>query len=272
MLNKNTRVAVSCYAGDLKQVEQSIGLYTHHECPVTLLSPEDAPVIINYPGVDHKHAGKRGQLGPDAWARHMAFLKILVNDYPEDHFLIHESDSFCLDPKIPAYLYKEPYTVWSNNGVSTPEHWPGFPEGSAKMSFQAPWFFSRQTIKRMIAVEHKVPYHPNLEWVDLLLSRLTEEADLPWKCFEACYLGPMSGGYDVETGRFFDPGSDTGSKTPRGSPLDEHLTKTYELGLNNGLQAVKDRGVNMVHSVKNVIAARALAAEYQKWLSRQNHA
>lgn len=268
-MNPNTRVAVSCYAGDQQQVEQMLGLYLHHECPVTILSPEDAPVNLAYPErVDNRHAGKRGQLGPDAWARHLAFLKILLT-YPEDRFLIHESDSVCLDPKIPDYLYAEPDIVWSNNGESTFDHWPGFPPGSARMSFQAPWFFSRKTIEAMVNVAPDVPYHPNLEWVDLFLSRLTEQAGLPWRGYEKCYLGPMSGCYDTTSGTFFDPGHhEPGRGRHRGMPLDAGTVVTYDVGLKKGIEYAEN-GACMMHSVKNGIAAAALASAYQKYLNRK---
>lgn len=246
-----------------------LGLYLHHECPVTFLSPEDAPCSItySYERVDNRHAGKRGQLGPDAWERHLAFLKILLT-YPENHFLIHESDSLCLDPKIPDYLYAAPDVVWSNTGVSTEDHWPGFPADSLKMSFQAPWFFSRKIIEAMVHVAPEVPYHPNLEWVDLYLSRLTETADLPWRGFEKCYLGPMSGCIDSVTGLTFDPGHhEPGRGRARGDPLDEPTRMTYDIGLKRGIEYA-ERGACMMHSVKNGIAAHALAGAYQKYLDR----
>jgi hypothetical protein len=267
-MNPDTRIAVLCYAGDQQQVEQSLGVYLHHECPVTILSPEDAPANITYlDRVDNRHAGKRGQLGPDAWARHLAHMKILLT-YPENHFLMHESDSLCLDPKIPDYLYAEPDVVWSNNGQSTPDHWPGFPEGSSKYSFQAPWFLSRKSIEAMVAVADRVPYHPNLEWVDLFMVRLTEEAGLPWRCFEKCYLGPMSGCYDDGTGSYFDPGHhNPGEGRDRGAPLDDFTRGVYERGLKTGLEYV-GRGACMVHSVKNGIAARQLAQAYQEYLAK----
>lgn len=267
-MNEDTRIAVSCYAGDQQQVEQALSLYLHHECPITILSPLDAPAHIEYlDRVDNQHAGKRGQLGPDAWDRHLSFLKILLT-YPENHFLIHESDSVCLDPKIPDYLYAQPDIVWSNNGKSTEDHWPGFPPGSAMMSFQPPWFLSRRTIERMVAAAPRVPYHPNLEWVDLYIMRLTEEAGLLWRGFEKCYLGPMSGCLD-EHGEAFDPGHhEPGRGRARGMPLDEGTKVTYDLGLKKGIEYAEN-GACMMHSVKNGIAAHALADAYQKFLSRK---
>ncbi len=269
-MNPDTRVAVSCYAGDQQQCEQMLGQLLHHECPVTFMSPEDAPCDIVYPGrVDNLHFGKRGQLGPDAWARHLGFMQMLLM-YPENHFLIHESDSLCLDPQIPDFLYDEPDIVWSNNGESTWDHWPGFPPGSAKMSFQAPWFFSRKTLTRLIAAAPQVPYHPNLEWVDLFLSRLTEEAGLEWRGYGArAYLGPMSGCIDTATGLAFDPGHhEPGRGRARGMQLDTGTVAIYDVGLKKGLEYAAN-GACMVHSVKNGVAAQALAGAYRKYLDRK---
>jgi hypothetical protein len=267
-MNEDTRVAVSCYAGDQQQVEQMLGQFLHHECPVTVLSPEDAPCNVAHWRVDNRHFGKRGQLGPDAWERHLGFLKILLT-YPEQHFLIHESDSICLDPRIPDFLYAEPDIVWSNNGESTPDHWDGFPPGSAKMSFQAPWFFSRKTIQAMIDAAPRVPYHPSLEWVDLYLSRLTEEAGLEWRGYgDRAYLGPMSGCID-DNGTTFDPGHHDPSRgRQRGMPLAQSTIETYDTGLKNGIQYAEN-GACMMHSVKNGTAARALATAYQTFLDRE---
>jgi len=260
-MNEDTRIAVCCYAGDQQQVEQSLDLYTHHQCPVVMLSPEDAPVNIS--GVENRHAGKRAQLGPDAHARHLAHLKILLT-YPENHFLMHESDSFCLDLKIPDYLYAEPDIVWANIGDATADHHPGFPPGCPPLSFQAPWFLSRKTIEAFVAVADQVVYHPNLEWVDLYLVQLTHAAGLPWRAFRDRCLCPMSGCYDTTTGLFFDPGQTSLvlHSRPRGIPLDATMVAIYEEGLKIGLREVA-KGANMVHSVKNVIAARALMEAYR---------
>src|SRR5258708_5855871 len=112
-MNKNTRVAVCCYAGDQHQVIESLGMYLHHACPVVILSPEDSKAEINYPGVVNRFGGKRAYIGQDSLDRQAEHLRLLL-EFPENHFLIHDSDSVSLDPKIPDYLYEQPDVVWSN--------------------------------------------------------------------------------------------------------------------------------------------------------------
>ena len=51
-MNDNTLVAVSAYAGDLNQVQNNMPLYRHHQCPVVILSPSDAPITA-VAGADH---------------------------------------------------------------------------------------------------------------------------------------------------------------------------------------------------------------------------
>ncbi len=271
-MNEDTRIAVVCYEGDKRQVEQSLGFYLHHECPVVILSPEDSRAEISHPGVENRFAGKRAQRGPDAHARHLAHLKLLLT-FPENHFLIHESDSVCLDPKIPAYLYDEPDVVWANTGEADPSHHPGFIEGCPKMSFQAPWFFSRKTIEAFIAASDSVVYSPDLPWVDLYLVQLTHAAGLPWRGFKDCYLGPISGRFDDMTGTFLDPGGEweEAGTIFAGKPMTPKLMKVYEAGLKVALQYVNS-GANMIHSVKNPIAARELGDAYQHYLGRQRAA
>src|ERR1019366_3006077 len=73
-MNKSTRVAVCCYAGDGKQVAGALPILLHHECPVVILSPTDEPFKIDHPGVENKTGGLRqytGQLSLDRQREHM---------------------------------------------------------------------------------------------------------------------------------------------------------------------------------------------------------
>jgi hypothetical protein len=261
-MNKDTRIVVFGYAGDQQQIEQLLPFYLHHQCPIVILSPEDSKVEINHPGVENRFAGKRAQCGPDALARFLEHLKILLT-FPENHFFMHESDSICFDPKIPAYLYAEPDTVWSNSGEAQPRHQHGFVDGCPKLSFQAPWFLSRKTIEALIAVADKAGF-PDLPWVDLYLVHLTHAAGLPYKRFFNCYLGPVSGRSD-NTNALFDPGGSTketdGGSVFKGEPLTPQLIDFYKAGFKVALEYVKN-GANMLHSVKNPIAAQELQRAY----------
>jgi hypothetical protein len=256
-MNPDTRIAVCCYEGDKQQVEQSLDFYLHHQCPVTILSPENSKVVINHPGVDNRHAGLRGRSGPDAHARHLEHLKILLT-YPENHFFMHESDSVCLDPKIPDYLYAEPHIVWTNEGRAMETTVDSFPPDCPPLSFQAPWFLSRKTIEAFVAVAPQVPHIPQLEWVDNYLVQLTYAAKLPHKGFRDRYLGPISGRYDEATGKFFTPFG-AGVK---GDPICPELAQIYNASFAQALEYVNN-GANMIHSVKNSIAAKELLVAYQ---------
>ena len=279
MLNPDTRIAVVGYSGDQKQIEQSLDLYLHHECPVTILSPEDAPVVINHPSVDNRHAGGRAHYGPVACARMLAHLKILLT-YPENFFFMNESDSLCLDPKIPNYLYRDADTVWSNGGPCMPYNAVKLTGGCPALSFQAPWFFSRKTIEAFVSVADRVliPMPADEKdraayewWVDLYLVQLTHAAKLRYDFYLDRYLGPISGRYDESTGIMVDPMPNT-TDLGRGRifdlsaplvPYDKALTKIYAKGLENALGAARN-GACMIHSVKNSIASKALLAAYKR--------
>jgi hypothetical protein len=243
-MNPNTRVAVCCYAGDQRQVIQSLGLYLHHECPVVIMSPGDAPAEIRYPGVENRVAGKRAYFGPDAQARHLVHLKLLLT-FPENHFLMHESDSFCLDPKIPDYLYADPHRVWANTvDDEDAAHQAALPADCPHVSFQAPWFLSRKTIEALIAAADRVTYSPDLKYVDLYLVQLTYAAGLPWSGFLNQVCCPIAARDDDQN-------------------LSQWQRDTYAVGLQIGLNHARD-GANMVHSVKNPAAAQALLRAYDE--------
>ena len=150
-LNPNTRVVVCCYQGDAHQVMSLMPLYGHHECPVTVLSPGDSQVLL--PGVDCRQGGKRCYIGWDGVDRMCIHLRILLDNYPERFFLIHDADSILLDAKIPDFVYAEPDTLWSNLiGNNAPAQQPGFAPNMPHIAFHPPWFLSRRTIERLLAV------------------------------------------------------------------------------------------------------------------------
>lgn len=152
-MNENTLVAVSAYAGDQHQVETNLPVYLHHECPVLILSPEDAPITdVKDPRVCFRQAGKKGWIGTHTLERHLLFLKILL-EYPQEFFLFNDADSICISPEIPKYLYAYPEIVWSN------EVWDTNPAPSflPKIALQPPYFLSRKNIEGMIACAGSLP-------------------------------------------------------------------------------------------------------------------
>ena len=181
MLNPDTRVAVCCYAGDRHQVEAMLDIVLHHECPVVILSPEDAAVGIQHPGVENRPAGPNEYTGYKSIARFRQHLEMLLT-FPESFFLINDADSFCLTPKLPDYLYAEPGVLWSNiikNEV--PQQQQFFPEGFPHVAFQPPWFLSRSVIKTLLAVAGDVAPNPGILFIDYWLVQLAFKAGLKWR-------------------------------------------------------------------------------------------
>jgi hypothetical protein len=219
-------------------------MYLHHGCPVTVLSPLDAPVNIEHSGVTNLICGSRSYFGPVAQQRHLSHLKQIINFFPEEHFLIHESDSFCIDPQIPQYLYDEPDTFWSNCiNDEDPAHNAARP-GSPFVSFQAPWFMSRKTVRALVNAAPAVQFHPDLKWVDLYLVQLTVAAGIKWSPFKDAVCCPIA--WSVH-----------------GEPASQWQKDTYEVGLQIGKNRARE-GANMIHSCKSFEAISALQAEYRK--------
>jgi hypothetical protein len=240
MNNPDTRVAISCFSGDQRQLDQSLDLYLHHECPVTILSPEDAQAYVVHGGVENWHAGYRARSGPTAHARQLEYYKLLLCT-PENWFLIHESDSVCIDPQIPPYLYEDPNAFWCNN-------------------HEAPWFLSRDAMQRMLAVSSTV--QPTTDWVDRYQIDLAHAARVPVKFFKHSVLGPISGPFDPVTGQVLIPfGAERFGA--EGTPVPPELSQAYDDHFQAAINGAR-AGANMIHSVKNGNAAHAIAAEYKR--------
>ena len=185
----DTRVAVCCYTGDAGQVVADLPAYLHHDCPLTILSPEDSKVdIVSREGITCRFGGKRAYTGQDSLDRQAEHLRLLL-EFPENSFLIHDADSFCLDPLIPQYLYDAQDAVWSNqvyDGI--PDHQPYFPEGWPHVAFQPPYFMTRKIIERLLAVKDDPACRasPMMPFIDFYMVQLTITAGLPWARFMDC--------------------------------------------------------------------------------------
>jgi len=181
MLNPDTRVAVCCYAGDQNQVVDMLDIYLHHECPVVILSPEDAQVEIS--GVENRFGGERCYIGEKAIIRMRKHLEILLS-FPENYFLIHDADSFCLTPIIPKYIYDEPDALWTNIKIDdSPQQQAFYPEGFPHIAFHPPWFLSRKTIEALLAVADDVTPNQNMLFIDYWLIQLAIKAGIKWRGF-----------------------------------------------------------------------------------------
>ena len=191
MMNPDTRVAVCCYTGDQQQVESMFDFNLHHECPVVILSPEDAAVEIHRPGVENCAVGPNEYIGYKSIARFRQHLEVLLT-FPENFFLINDSDSFCLAPRLPDYLYRDAGLLWMNYKVNDAEVQHKFiPDGFPRIAFHPPWFFSRRTIKALLAVADEVTPNPNMLFIDYWLVQLAVQAGLQWEGFPGAISWPM---------------------------------------------------------------------------------
>lgn len=229
MVNEDTLVVIQCYAGDVDQVERALPQYVHHGCPVLVLSPTDEPATIDFPGVECRTAGLDAYIGPESLERHREQMSVLV-EYPAKYILLHESDSVCLEPRLPAYLYENDKVVWGNS-IDTREHHERNDGLAAHDRFpialQAPWFFTRDALVDMMTVfdaaaEVLPDYAKYIDWWFVEAARM---AGLELKTFPDGVSQPIWSAEEVERVR----------------PM------------------VVD-GVNMVHSVKSKEALAILVA------------
>lgn len=244
-MNEDTRVAVCCYDGDGHQVREGLSGWTHHGCPLLILSPDDSRVEIDVPGhIESRHAGKRAYVGQDSLDRQAAHLRILL-EYPENHFLIHDADSVCLDAKIPDYLYAEPDVMWNNQVTDAiPGHQDAFPAGWPHVAFQPPYFLSRKTIEAMLSVN--VLASETMPFIDFYMVQLTMAAGLPWKRF----LDGLS--FPIAIDRV------------KPNPTRKELAG-YAHGYQLALNAVRNEGANIIHSVKDFRATEKLIEARKLW-------
>lgn len=147
-MNKETLVAISGYSGDAAQIATNLPVYRHHECPILVLSPTDAPITSlgdDNTGIEFQTAGQKGWIGPHTLKRQEQFLRALY-DTPYKWFLFHDADSVCLAPKIPEYLYSKTGVLWSNEVRDTNPA----PSRLPKIALQPPYFFHRSVLMAMI--------------------------------------------------------------------------------------------------------------------------
>lgn len=253
-MNDDTRVVVCCYEGDGHQVQEGLPGWTHHGRPLLILSPEDSRVVINKPGeIESRFGGVRAYIGQDSLDRQVRHLGIML-EYPEEHFLIHDADSVCLDPVIPSYLYDEPDVMWSNQvDDHIPDHQAAFPPGWPHVAFQPPYFLSRKTIEALLVASAQVRASPVMPFIDYFMVQLTMTAGLPWKRF----LDGVS----------FPIAIDRRKINPTRRELD-----AYALGKRLVLNAVRREGVSIVHSVKNFEVTAELIEARRQWRAENPYA
>lgn len=171
-MNPDTAVVVFGYSGDAHQIFMMLPYYQHHKCPVVIFSPTDRPITRKDSGtVFFRHGGKdgadRGYVGQVSLDRQAIQMKKLLEEFPQKFFLFNDSDSVCLSPHLPQYLYNAADTVWSNE-VSDMMHVrtdPAYPW--PRLAFQPPYFLSRESVQAWITAADTVkadPQTPFLDW------------------------------------------------------------------------------------------------------------
>jgi hypothetical protein len=200
-LNEDTLIVVHAYSGDAHQVRKALPQYVHHEQPVLVLSPADAPVVM--PGVEYQAAGLRAYTGQTSLERQREHLNILL-ERPERYFLLHDSDSVCLEPVLPEYLYASPATVFYNASPTkrfVESNGPRAKGWNEKVpwAFQPPLFFDREALERMLAVSDEAMWTlPGwaklIDWYFPLMAQL---AGLDSKPFPDGISRPIWAPYEI---------------------------------------------------------------------------
>lgn len=189
------RVGVFCYDGDADQVRGALPLYLQHGWPVTVVSPEDSPAVIDHPGVESRFAGSRGgsvtevhvkgEAEPRVVAKgHQANMRVVAQmacmlGYPEEWFFLNDSDSFSLAPEFPTVLYSDNNTIWCGVAPVGAEHYWNAPPGLPHFALQPPFFLHRKALARMVEVGPTV--NDPFPWIDHFILHMAWKAGVTYK-------------------------------------------------------------------------------------------
>jgi hypothetical protein len=193
---EGTLVSVHGYAGDAHQIEALLPVMEHHGFPIVVVSPEDSP-IEKMGGHICRYAGKRAYIGQDSWDRQHLQMKLLL-EYPFAWYLLNDSDSFVLPPKLPDYLYAEEDVVWSNEvddfrkpgetwtGEGGPVTWAAdYHAGHPLIAMQPPYFMSRFALERMVKGGEGLVADPVTPFIDWYMVACAVKAGLRHKPFRS---------------------------------------------------------------------------------------
>ena len=233
-MNEETLVTVHGYAGDQHQIEAFMPWYLHHDAPVIVMSPEDSPIykINSAPTVICRWAGRRAYIGQPSLDRQLTHLRIAL-DHPFNYFLLNDSDSFCLSPKLPQYLYEEDF-FWSNEVGEPRPHSSPYP----KIAMQPPYFVSRRNLEKMVAVAPRISAHPITPYIDWYMLALVREAGIAHRSF-------------------WDKELDHGTPHPTEAIARDPWEEMYD--------RVRNHGRVLVHPIKNLACATRLAEEHANY-------
>lgn len=180
VMNEKTLVAVCGYSGDANQIVNNMSFYTHHGCPVVILSPA-IPIAGRIERMGPhicECVGPQAYIGQASLDRQRAHMQTLLK-YPYEFFLMNDADSFCLSPEIPRYLYDEPDVLWSNVVSDEMHIRPKYV--LPRLAFQPPYFFSRKTLSALLAVADQIRADPITPFIDHYWVQLACAAKWPYK-------------------------------------------------------------------------------------------
>lgn len=220
-MNADTLVAVCGYAGDAKQITNAMPFYLHHECPVLVLSPSDSPIVAKNRSakakVMFKTGGRRAYIGQLSLNRQIEHIKLMLS-FPQSWILANDSDSVCVDPKIPDYLYQDTNKMWSNE-VADMMHDRSDDPGYAlpRLAFQPPYFAHRSVWAKLLTVADNIKANPRTPFIDWCMMAWSVAAGIPHESFR------------------------DGVSCP---------TANYSLGQQAMIDGVRNHGATMLHSIK----------------------
>lgn len=199
MSKPSVLVTVHGYSGDQHQIRELMPVYQHHGYPIVVVGPADSP-IEHMDGHICINAGRRAYIGQDSWDRQYLQLKALLK-FPQEWFLLNDSDSFVMTPKLPDYLFQDENTVYSNEVTDfrvPGESWQGQPpwpldyhKGYPLIAMQPPYFLSRKALQKIVDTCEGLQACPTTPFID-------------WWWVPACFRAhlkhrPFTGGASCET-------------------------------------------------------------------------
>jgi hypothetical protein len=197
------------------------------------MSPDDSRIerVECAPTVITRYAGQRAYVGQASLDRQIQHMRIALS-HPFDFFLMNDSDSFCLSPKIPDYLYTDDYIFANAVGEPRPHSSP-YP----KVALQPPYFISRKNLEKLVAVAPRIRAHEITPYIDWAMLAWSQEAGVPFKAF-----------WDYE--------KDHGTPHPTAEIAADPWAEMHD--------RVRNHGRVMVHPIKDL--ARALALDHERKL------
>ncbi len=199
-MNKDHKIlqSVHGYAGDRQQIIDLMPVYEHHKIPIVIMGCEDSP--IERMGVHIcRNVGARSYIGQLSWDRQYQQLKTLL-EYPFDWILMNDSDSFCLTPELPEYLFERQDVVYANvvddfrvpgetwtDGRQDPVTWPkDYHQGFPLIAMQPPYFMSRYALELLVKHGEGAQACPITPFIDWWFPHVCTLAGLRYERFHNC--------------------------------------------------------------------------------------